>query len=82
MTLDYIFRNSLAKARVRYPKSKDKVIDYLKAHDTQLYNTNTEFWVQRIDNKEYHSWLELKEELNQHYDEILQQYNIANNIES
>lgn len=82
LTLDHIFRNSLAKARVRYPKSKDKVIDYLKAHDTQLYNTNTEFWVQRIDNKEYHSWLELKEELNQHYDEILQQYNIANNIES
>lgn len=82
LTLDYIFRNSLAKERVRYPKSKDKVLDYLKNHDTMLYNTNTEFWVQIIDNKEYHSWLELKDELNPYFEDISQKYQSVNSIET
>lgn len=82
LDLDYIFRNSLAKKGIRYPKSKDKVIEYIKTKDNLLYETNTEFWLQIIDEKDYQSWSEVKKELTPYLDDIIQLYQSVYNIEN
>lgn len=74
LNLDFIFRNSLARKRVKYPKTKDKVLEHLRYYERQLYNANTEFWLQIIDNKTYLSWTELREDLNQYFDDIVDMY--------
>ncbi len=79
ISLEEIFANSLTRKRTRYPKTKDQILNKLKWSDSKLYNANTEFWLQIIDNKSYSSWHELKEELNQHIDEIMELYQRVNN---
>ena len=74
LSLDVIFANSLAKKGTRYPKTKNQVLNKLKLDDPALYNVNPEIWLQIIDNKEYQSWAELRDELNQNYDEIVKHY--------
>ncbi len=74
LDLDYIFRDSLARRRVRYPKSKNDIINLLKRYSSKLYNANTEMWLQIIDNKIYASWDELRDELNQNRDQIINLY--------
>lgn len=78
VSLDEMFANSLAKKETRYPKTKDQIITKLKFSDTSLYRANTEMWLRIIDNKEYKSWAELKEELNPHIDEIRNLYQSIN----
>lgn len=78
ISLDEIFAKSLAKRETRYPKTKGSVLAKLKAQDSKLYNANTEMWLQIIDNKEYKSWGELREELNKNYDEIVKLYQSIN----
>ena len=79
ISLEKIFANSLTKKRTRYPKTKDQILYKLKWNDSKLYNANTEFWLQILDNKSYSSWRELKEELSQHIDEIRELYQKTNN---
>lgn len=79
ISLEEIFSKSLTKKRTRYPKTKNQILNKLRWQDAKLYNANTEMWLQIIDDKEYKSWSEIKEELNQHYDEILKIYQSINN---
>ena len=74
LNLDFIFRDSLAKNRVRYPKTKDDIINHLKRYSPLLYYAHPKMWLDIIDNKEYSSWNELKDVLNLHFDEILKLY--------
>ena len=79
MSLDEIFAKSLAKKRTQYPKTKEAILNKLKYYDSKLYLANTETWVQIIDNKEYSSWKELKENLTPHIEEIRKLYQSAYN---
>lgn len=71
--LDEIFKNSLAKKSIKYPKSEKQIRDALKRYDRNLYEAADNWMVWRDifgPKKEYTSWEDLRNELRKHIETL------------
>lgn len=74
-SLDEIFKNSLAKKGVKYPKNKTQILNKLYSSDSKLVRANLSLWDEIIsDNVQYDSWPSLRAELGRHIDRIREVY--------
>ncbi len=78
-SLDEIFKNSLAKKGVKYPKNKQQILNKLYTADSKLIRANVAFWEAVInDDAQFDSWPSLRNELSGYIEQIREVYEKLN----